>query len=249
MTIDFWAKTNGTWINAISVILGTTGGVLLKYRLPLRMQRIITQGVALITLFIGFQMAGSLLQVKNSRVDGVVLGLLAIIIGGLLGEWWQIEERLYSVGEFLKARFQKSGYFTEGFVAGSLLFCVGPMALIGSLNNGLTGNNTLLMLKSAMDGITSIALGSSFGIGVGFSSLVILVYQGCVSLLAGFLVQSLPDPTHDPHLLLITGVGGLTIVGLGCKLLEVSQVRVASFLPALIIAPLLYFLLAFIGIS
>ncbi|MEM7726450.1 MAG: DUF554 domain-containing protein [Cyanobacteria bacterium P01_A01_bin.45] len=242
MTLDFWAKTNGTWINAISVILGTTGGILLKHRLPLRMQRIITQGVALITLFIGFQMTESLLQVKNSRVDGVVLGLIAIIIGGLLGELWQLEDRLYRVGEFLKVRFQKSGYFTEGFVAGSLLFCVGPMALIGSLNNGLTGNNTLLILKATMDGIVSIALGSSFGIGVGFSSLVILVYQGGVSLLAGFLVQSLPDPTNDPHLLLITGVGGLTVVGLGFNLLEVSQVRVASFLPALLVAPLLYFL-------
>ncbi|BAZ54130.1 hypothetical protein NIES4103_68150 [Nostoc sp. NIES-4103] len=244
MTLDFWAKTNGTWINAISVILGTTGGMLLKHRLPLRMQRIITQGVALITLFIGFQMAGSLLQVKNSRIDGVVLALLAMTIGGLLGEWWQIEEKLYSVGEFLKARFQKSGSFTEGFVAGSLIFCVGPMTLIGSLNNGLTGNNTLLILKATMDGITSIALSSSFGMGVGFSSLVILIYQGGVSLLAGFLVQSLPDPTQNPQLLLITGVGGLTIVGLGCNLLEVSQVRVASFLPALIIAPLLYFFVA-----
>lgn len=242
MTLDFWAKTNGTWINAISVILGTAGGMLLKHRLPLRMQRIITQGVALITLFIGFQMAGSLSQVKNSRIDGVVLGLLAMIIGGLLGEWWQLEEKLYSVGEFLKARFQKSGAFTEGFVAGSLIFCVGPMALIGSLNNGLTGNNTLLMLKATMDGVTSVALSSSFGVGVGFSSLVILIYQGGVSLLAGFLVQSLPDPASSPHLLLITGVGGLTIVGLGCNLLEVSQVRVASFIPALIIAPLLYFL-------
>ena len=242
MTLDFWAKTNGTWINAISVILGTTGGILLKHRLPLRMQRIITQGVALITLFIGFQMTESLLQVKNSRVDGVVLGLIAIIIGGLLGELWQLEDRLYRVGEFLKVRFQKSGYFTEGFVAGSLLFCVGPMALIGSLNNGLTGNNTLLILKATMDGIVSIALGSSFGIGVGFSSLVILVYQGGVSLLAGFFVQSLPDPTHDPYLLMITGVGGLIVLGLGLSLLEVSQVRVASFLPALLVAPLLYFL-------
>lgn len=243
MTLDFWAKTNGTWINAISVILGTTCGIFLKHRLPLRMQRIITQGVALITLFLGFQMATSLSQAKNSRFDGVVLGLLSIIIGGLLGESWQLEDRLYSVGEFLKTRFQKSGCFTEGFVAGSLLFCVGPMALIGSLNNGLTGNDTLLILKATMDGITSIALGSSFGIGVGFSSLIILLYQGGVSLLAGFFVQSLPDPTHDPYLLMITGVGGLIVLGLGLNLLEVSQVRVASFLPALLVAPLLYFLL------
>jgi hypothetical protein len=204
------------------------------------MQKIITQGVGLITLFIGFQMASSLTQVKNSRVDGVVLGLIAITLGGVLGEWWRLEERLYSIGEVLKARFQGHGHFTDGFVASSLLFCVGPMALIGSLNNGLTGNNTLLMLKATMDGISAIALSSSFGIGVGFSSVVVLLYQGSVSLIAGLLLQVLPNPTNHPCLLLITGVGGLTILGLGLNLLAIAQIRVASLLPSLIIAPMLY---------
>ncbi|MBD2204148.1 DUF554 domain-containing protein [Calothrix sp. FACHB-1219] len=242
MTLDFWVRTNGTWINAISIIAGTISGLLLKKHLPAKMQLIITQGVALITIFIGLQMAGSLTQVKNTRVDGIVLGLIAIAVGGVLGEWWKLEERLYSLGDFIKALFPASDNFTDGFVASSLLFCVGPMALIGSFNNGLTGNNTILMLKATMDGISAIALSSSYGIGVGFSAIILLLYQGTVSLIAGLLIQVLPNPTNHPCLLLITGVGGLTILGLGLNLLVITQIRVASLLPSLLIAPLLYLL-------
>jgi uncharacterized membrane protein YqgA involved in biofilm formation len=246
MTLDLWTKTSGTWINALTVIIGTTIGLLLKKHLPSRLQQIITQAVGLITIFIGFQMAGSFSQVRNTKIDGIVLGLIALVIGGLLGEWWQLEEKLYSLGNILKAQFRGSGFFTEGFVAASLLFCVGPMTIIGSINNGLTGNNTLLLLKATMDGITSIALTSSFGIGVGFSVLVILIYQGGISLLAGFFAQALPNPANNPYLLLITGVGGLTIIGLGLNLLEIAKIRVASFLPALIIAPLIYLIIRWI---
>lgn len=244
MTLDFWAKTSGTWINIGTVLAGTALGLLLQGRLPMRMQRIITQGLGLITLFVGIQMAGSLTKAQAGRIDGVVLALLAIALGGLLGEWWQLEERLTALGDWLKQRFKGGGGFTDGFVAASLLFCVGPMALIGSLNNGLTGDNTLLTLKATMDGLAAIAFTSSFGIGVGFSTLIILVYQGGLSLAAGLLAQSLPDPATDPRVLLVTGVGGLMILGISLNLLEVAQVRVASFLPALALAPLIYFILA-----
>lgn len=132
-------------------------------------------------------------------------------------------------------------------MAASLLFCVGPMTLIGSLNNGLTGDNTLLLLKAVMDGLASIALTSSFGIGVGFSVLIVLLYQGGVSLAAGLLAQTLADPATSPTVLLITGVGGLMILGLGLNLLEVARVRVASLLPALLLAPLLTWLSEQIG--
>ncbi|HEY9806944.1 MAG TPA: DUF554 domain-containing protein [Candidatus Obscuribacterales bacterium] len=244
MSLDFWAKTSGTWINIGTVLAGTALGLVLQGRLPLRMQRIITQGLGLITLFVGIQMAGSLTKTQAGRIDGVVLALLAIALGGLLGEWWQLEERLTALGDWLKRRFKGGGGFTDGFVAASLLFCVGPMALIGSLNNGLTGDNTLLTLKATMDGLAAIAFTSSFGIGVGFSTLIILVYQGGLSLAAGLLAQSLPDPATDPRVLLVTGVGGLMILGISLNLLEVAQVRVASFLPALALAPLIYFILA-----
>ena len=240
MALDFFAKTSGTWINVLTVIIGTTLGLLLKHRLPLPMQCIITQGVGLLTLFIGFTMAEGMRQVQASSLDGVVLGLLAMVLGGLLGEWWQIEERLSSIGDWLKAQFKGGGNFTQGFVAASLLFCVGPMTLLGSIQNGLTGDNDLLTLKAVMDGIAAIALSSSFGIGVGFSVLVILVYQGGISLVAGILSQALPDPAHDPRIILITGVGGLMILGTGINLLELTKIRVASFLPTLALAPLIY---------
>ncbi|QYO67691.1 DUF554 domain-containing protein [Leptolyngbya sp. 7M] len=246
MSLDFWTKTSGTWINVATVLLGTGLGLVLRGRLPLKMQQIITQGLGLITLFVGLSMAGSVNTVE-SRIDGVILALLAIVLGGLLGEWWRLEERLEALGNWLKRRFKGKGSFTEGFMAASLLFCVGPMTLIGSLNNGLTGDNTLLLLKAVMDGLAAIALTSSFGIGVGFSILVVLLYQGGVSLAAGLLAQNLADPASSPAVLLITGVGGLMILGLGLNLLEVARVRVASFLPALLLAPLLAWLTSRVG--
>lgn len=239
--MDFWLRTSGTWINVTTVLLGTGLGLLLRGRLSKAMQTIITQGLGLLTLLIGVEMAASLMTVTSGYVDGVIVGLFSIVIGGILGEWWALEAKLSALGDWLKARFSGKGSFTEGFVAASLLFCIGPLALIGSLDNGLMGDNTLLSIKAAMDGLAAIALTSSFGIGVGFSSLSLLIYQGGVSLLAGALTQGLPaDPANAPQILLLTGVGGLMILGLALNLLEVAKVRIASFLPALVLAPLFH---------
>jgi len=239
-TISLWAKTSGTWINVATILFGTLLGLLLRKSLPSAMQRVITQGVGLVTLFLGVTMASSLLKAQAGRVDGIILALLAIVFGGLLGEGLQLEEHLYTLGEWLKARFKGEGSFTEGFVAASLLFCIGPMAIIGSLNNGIAGDNTVLTIKATMDGLAAIALTSSYGIGVGFSSLMILLYQGGLSLLAGLLPQLLANPVTNPHVLITSGVGGLMILGIGLNLLDIAKVKVASFLPALLLAPLLY---------
>ncbi len=241
-TLTFWAKTSGTWINVAAIWLGTVVGLTLRKSLPAAMQQVITQGLGLVTLFLGVTMAVSLTKVQAGRVDGVIVGLLAIVLGGLLGEWLQLEAKLTWLGNWLKGRFRGGGSFTEGFVAASLLFCIGPMAIIGSLNNGLVGNNTVLTIKATMDGLAAIALTSGFGVGVGLSSLMILLYQGGLSLAAGLLAQSLTDPTHDPRVLAVSGVGGLMIMGLGLNLLEIARVKVASFLPALLMAPILYWL-------
>ncbi|ADR36611.1 protein of unknown function DUF554 [Oceanithermus profundus DSM 14977] len=242
MELSLWAKTNGTLVNVLAVLLGSGLGVLIHGRLPGRMQRIIVQGVGLVTLFIGFSMAGSLGAARGGAVDGVILGLLALVLGGVLGEALGLEERLERLGDLLKARFRGGGGFTEGFVAASLLFCVGPMTLIGSINNGLVGDPTLLYIKSTLDGLSSIALAASFGPGVAASALVVLVYQGGLALAAGGLAAALPDPASDPRVLLVTGVGGLMILGLGINLLELTRVRVASFLPALALAPFFWWL-------
>jgi uncharacterized membrane protein YqgA involved in biofilm formation len=234
-----WDKTSGTWVNVAAILLGTGVGLLLRGSLPTRMQRIFTQGVGLLTLFLGVTLANQLLKVKVAQIDGVILGLSAIVLGGLLGEWCQLETRLQAIGDWLRHRFKGGGQFTEGFVAASLLFCIGPLAMIGSLNNGLSGNNSLLWIKASMDGFVAIALSSSYGIGVAFSALTILLYQGGLSIAASFFAQTIPDPTTDPQVLLTSGVGGLMVIGLGLNLLEVAQLSVAAFLPALLLAPLL----------
>ena len=244
MDLSLWAKTSGTWINIATIVLGTGLGLLLRGRLPERMQRVIMQSLGLVTLFIGVSMAGSMGKGGAGVVDGVILGLVTLVVGGVLGEWWRIEERLAGLGDWIKARVRGNGPFTEGFVAASLLFCIGPMTLIGALNNGLSGDNKLLVIKAALDGLAAIALVSSFGIGAGFSTLVVLVYQGGVSLAAAGLATAIPDPASDPRILLITGVGGLMVMGVGINLLELTRVRVASLLPALPLAPLVWWIAA-----
>lgn len=244
MLTDFWLKTSGTWINCVTVIIGTAIGLSLKQKLPPKIKEIIPQGIGLLTLWLGVSMAGEFSNVEIRNIPGVILGLIAMVMGGALGEWWEIEERLNGIGDFLKSRFRHSGQFTEGFVASSILFCVGPVALVGSLNNGLLGDNTLLVLKAIMDGISSIPFASRYGIGIGFSVLVILFYQGGISLLVGLFAENFTDPANHPFMLLMSGIGGLMILGIGLNLLEVAKVRVAAFLPALVIAPLLYFAIA-----
>ena len=240
--LDFWTKTSGTWINVLAIAAGTFLGLVLRGRFLSQVLPILKQAIGLVTIFISLNMANSLLKVKVGELDGIILSLISLIVGGVLGELGQIEKRLETVGEWLKAKFKGKGKFTEGFVAASLLFCIGPMAIIGSLNNGLRGDHNLLSLKSALDGFISIVFASTYGIGVGFSALPVALYQGTLSLLAGILANSLPDPANAPSVLIVTGVGGLMLLGLGLNLLELAKVRVASFLPALAIAPLVYWL-------
>ncbi|MFN5978773.1 MAG: DUF554 domain-containing protein [Pseudanabaena sp.] len=225
-----------------AIACGTSLGLILHGRFLAQVLPILKQAIGLITMFVSINMANSLLKVKAGALDGVILSLIALVIGGVIGELIQIEKHLENIGDWLKAKFKGKGKFTEGFVAASLLFCIGPMAIIGSLNNGLIGDNNLLALKSALDGFISIVFASTYGIGVGFSALPVGLYQGIMSVLAGSLAQSLPDPANAQPVLIITGVGGLMLLGLGLNLLELAKVRVASFLPALAIAPLVYWL-------
>lgn len=246
MAVEFWVKTSGTWINVLTVLTGTGLGLLLRQRLPQAMQTIITQGVGLLTLFLGVLMAEQLTNVPTRGVDGVVLGLIALISGGILGEWWRLEDKLNGLGDWLKQRFKGKGRFTEGFVATSLLFCIGPMSLIGSINNGLTGDNTILVLKATMDGLVSIPLASTYGVGVCFSVLPIIVYQGGLSLLSSLLGQAMPDAETNPYIMIVTGIGGLMILALGLGLLDIARIRLASFLPAIALGPLLYWMLSLV---
>ncbi|GAA5531999.1 DUF554 domain-containing protein [Deinococcus aluminii] len=243
------AQLSGTLINVSTVLVGTVLGLTLGGRLPERTQRTLLQTLSLVTLFIALDMAGNLNRVTGGRIPGVILALVALALGAVIGEALGIEEGLARLGESLRRRFRGGGRFTEGFVAASLLFCIGPMTVVGGLQNGLTGDSSTYVLKSTLDGIAALALAGAYGIGVGFSALTVLLLQGGISLAAGAFAAGLlggADPgilKTNPYVLLITGVGGLMIAGISWNLMlaglgwEDRRVRVGSLLPALLLGP------------
>lgn len=238
--------TWGTLVNASVIVAATALGVAISGKLPERITTVVMHGIGLVTIFIGLSNATDL-TVVSGVLPGVLLGLLAIVIGGAIGEWLRIDDALEQVGERLKQRFSGSGRFTEGFVAATLLFGVGPMAILGSIQNGLTGTADILMLKTTLDAFTSIAFATVYGVGVAASAAVLLVYQGGLSLLAGVFTTIIPDPATSPDVLLINGVGGLLILALGINILGLKTLRIGAFLPALPLIVVLYHVAELIG--
>lgn len=214
--------------------------MLLRGRLPERIVAVVMQAIGLISLMVGILSALDFSKVNQP--PGIILGLMALAIGGALGEWWRLDERLERLGEVLKKRFKGQGRFTEGFVAASLLFCVGPLAILGSIQNGLLGDDGFLMLKTALDGFSSLALSATFGFGVMLSAVLVGLYQGSLALGSGLFTTIIPDPTNDPRVLLVNAVGGLIIIALGLNLLAVTKFKIASFLPSLVLVVVFYYL-------
>ncbi len=238
----------GTLINIVAVLIGGTVGSLLGARLPGKMRDTVMSGLGLMTLTLGVGMA---LQSKNLLI---VLG--SVLLGGVLGEWWRIEDGLEAVGHWLENRFGRPGDAAEGrsitraFVTASLVFCVGPLTVVGSILDGLTGNYQPLALKSMLDGFASLAFGASLGPGVLFSTLTILVYQGGLSLAAHLLGTNLAGiNAQTPAVVEMSATGGVLIMGIGLILLDLKRIRVGNFLPAIAIAPLVVILLERLGVS
>lgn len=232
----------GTIINVIAVLVGGTIGLLFGSRIPERFKNTIVAGLGLFTAAMGLQM---FLKSENQLI---VLG--ALLIGALLGEWWKIEDGLQSLGQILEKRFSRDteegagSRFVRGFMVTSLLFCVGPMTILGSIQDGLTGDYNLLAVKSTLDGFASIAFSSTLGVGVLFSSLVVFLFQGGISLMAGQLSAIITDPMLNE----MTAAGGVILMGLAISnLLEIKKIRVGNFLPALVIAPLIVWVLGILG--
>ncbi|NPV56988.1 MAG: DUF554 domain-containing protein [Anaerolineae bacterium] len=232
----------GTLINVFTVILGSVFGLLFGSRIPERTRQTIVHGLGLITLAYGTSM---FLDTQN-----MILVVISILIGGLLGEWIQLEERIHSIGKTLESRFIKGATTGDnlgrGFLAATLLFCVGPMAILGSIQDGLTGDYNLLAIKSIMDGFASMAFSTTLGAGVILSAIPVFLYQGGISLLAGEL-QNVITPTMMNEMV---AVGGIILMALSISsLLEIKSIRVANFLPALVIAPLIIALLELFHIA
>ena len=231
----------GTFINVAAILIGGMIGLIFGARIPEKSKNTVIAGMGLFTAAMGLQM---FLKSGNQLI---VLG--AIIIGAMLGEWIGIEDWLQALGETLEKPFSsdtESGAgskFVRGFMVSSLLFCIGPMAILGSIQDGLTGDYNLLAVKSTLDGFASIAFASTLGVGVMFSSLIILVYQGGISLLANQLNAIVTDPMMAE----MTATGGGILMGVAINnLLELKKIRVGNFLPALAVAPLIVWVLSLI---
>jgi uncharacterized membrane protein YqgA involved in biofilm formation len=228
----------GTFLNIGTVLIGSILGLVFGARIPDKLRSTVIAGMGLFVVAMGLQM---FLKTENPLI---VLG--SLLIGTLLGEWWRIEDGLHTLGEFLEQRFSRedddgSNKFVRGFLTASLLFCVGPMTILGSIQDGLTGDYSLLAVKSVLDGFASIAFASTLGAGVAFSTTIILVYQGGISLLAGQL-DAIVTPSMMNEL---TATGGVILVGLALSsLLEIKKIRVGNMLPGLAIAPLIVWILS-----
>lgn len=238
----------GTIINVVAVLVGGATGALLGNRLPEKIQQTVVHGLGLITAVVGLQMA---LQSRNQLIV-----MASILLGGIIGEWLNIEAALEAIGRRLEQRFTpvdapaSAKPLSRAFVTASLVFCVGPLAVVGSILDGLTGNYQPLALKSMMDGFASLAFGASMGPGVLLSALSLLVYQGGLSLGAHFFGGGLSGVTADaPGIIEMTATGGVLIMGISLLLLDLKRIRVGNFLPALLIAPGLVALLQALRLS
>ena len=224
----------GTIINVGAILAGTLAGVLVGGRLPRSQQDRVLAGLGLVTLVIGVDLA---LAWRDASALYVLGGVL---LGGFAGEALRIEDRVAALGERLQrwsARDSSHSTVSEAFFTASLLFCVGPLTVVGSIQDGLTGDYEALATKALLDGFASIALAASLGPGVALAAGTVLVVQGGLSLGAGLFEDALAEGSEA--LAALTSAGGVLIIGISLKLLSVKDVKVGNFLPALLIAPLL----------
>ncbi|GAB3997486.1 DUF554 domain-containing protein [Nocardioides marmoraquaticus] len=255
----------GTVVNVATVLVGTTIGALAGDRLPERTRTVVTDGLGLVTLLIAASSALAVGDPALAEAVGdsapvlVVLG--AVLLGGIVGSLLRLEDRLEHLGVVLQRRLTRApapdiapdtapdtaagtgadaarARFVQGFVVASLVFCVGPLTILGSIEEGLGGGAEQLLLKSALDGFASIAFAAAFGWGVAASVLALVVVQGGLTLVGA----ALGDVVPDAHLAALTATGGLLLVGVAMRLLDLKQVKVADLLPALVVAPLLVWL-------
>lgn len=231
----------GTLVNTGAVIAGGIAGTLLRKGIPEKYKQTVMQGIGLSVLIIGISgtIKEMLTIVDGNKLDRqfVMLMIFSLVIGGLVGEFLKIEERLENIGNWFQSKIpSRNGSFSTGFVTASLVYCVGAMAIVGALEDGLSGNPSTLFAKSILDGITAVIFAATMGIGVAFSAIPVLVYQGGITLLAGFIKPWLNDMVISQMSL----VGGILIFAIGINLLEIKKINVGNLLPAIFI-PVIYY--------
>jgi hypothetical protein len=227
----------GTLLNVATVLVGTVIGVVAGSRMPARMQESLVTGLGLFTLLIGASMGLRVFTDPSAQPGDDLAVLAAVLLGVAIGEVLRLHDGLEWLGGWFQRRLatgDRPSRIAEGFVTASLVFCVGPLTILGSLENGLTGDIRLLAIKSLLDGVASIAFAAALGWGVALSALTVLVVQGGI---AGFAFL-LRDVMDEATILAITAAGGVILLGVALRLLDLKPVRVANFLPALLLAPI-----------
>lgn len=225
----------GTLINAGAIVAAGLCGLLLRRGIPDKISRSMQDALGILIIVIGVQYG---FKAESFAVIGVSLAL-----GAVIGEWRNWDGRLEAMGERLQSRFGSGeSSFAKGFVSATLLFCVGAMAIIGSLEDGLHGNYQILLVKSMLDAIFSALFAASMGIGVIFSAIPVLIYQGSISLASGLIEPVLTDPMLNN----ITSLGGMIIAALGFNIIGVTGIRVANLLPGIFIVPIIMTIMAWI---
>ena len=235
----------GTLVNVVTVLVGATIGVLVGHRLPERTRTVVTDGLGLVTLLIAATSAAAIRNDAWAEAVGdsapLLIVLAALLVGGIVGSLLRLEDRLEGLGGWLQRRLTPQdgsggrARFIEGFVTASIIFCTGPLTILGSITEGVGQGADQLLLKSALDGFAAIAFAASFGWGVAATALTVLTVQGSLTALAALL----GDFLSDAELAALTTTGGLLLVGVALRLLALKQVKVADLLPALVIAPVL----------
>lgn len=221
----------GTIVNTLAIIAGSLVGLIVKGGIPKAYMDTVMQAISLAVILIGLKAAFA--------SEDLLLLIFSLAIGGVAGEFLRIEDRLESLGLWLERKLSRAGGdIAKGFVTASLLFCVGSMAIVGSLESGLTGNHQTLFAKSVLDGVSSIVFASTLGFGVMLSAGAVLVYQGMITLTASFIKPFLIPPVVAQ----MSAVGGLLIVAIGFNILELKRIKVGNMLPAIAV-PLVYYMI------
>ena len=226
----------GTIVNVAAIIVGSLLGFLIKGGIPKKVGDTVIQGLALSTMLIGI--------LNAVKVNNLMLLIISMVIGSAIGEAIDIDRFLNNIGDMIEIKLNgRGGKVSQGFVTSSLLFCVGAMAIVGSLNSGLKGDHSTLFSKSILDFVFSLISASSLGIGVLLSSVSVFLYQGTITLLAsglkGFLIESVITD--------MSAIGGLLIIGISFNMLGMSKIKVANFLPAMFIPPVYQVILTLLG--
>lgn len=221
----------GTVVNVATVLVGSLVGFYFNSRLPKKIVKLIFQAIGLFTLYIGITM--------TMKTHQILILIFSMILGSALGEWIDIDKYITRFGEWTKKKIRsKNEHFTEGMISAFLLFCMGSMTILGAFEEGTAGKSDLLVAKSVMDGFSSLALASALGLGVTFSVLPLIIFQGGLTLLSGWIGNMMPQAVIDE----MSAAGGLILVGLSLVILEIKTIKVVNMLPALVFAIILAYI-------